>query len=124
MFRVEVVYPLSENTVLVNQQLFSNLLSAACIPMFKALRDISISVPFTYSFYLLLMIHVLSTIYFATFDVQYLCHEEEERKKKQREQTQTPEHEIGNVLYPKPHIRRDEPGGKKYPFLIPSSSAL
>ncbi len=37
---VEVVYPLSENTVLVIQQLFSNLLSALFIPVFKLLRDV------------------------------------------------------------------------------------
>ena len=35
---VDVVYPLSENTVLVIQQLFSNLLSALFIPIFKALK--------------------------------------------------------------------------------------
>ena len=37
---VDVVYPLSENTVLVIQQLFSNLLSAMFIPFFKALKDV------------------------------------------------------------------------------------
>ena len=34
---VDVALPLSENTVLVTQQLFSNLLSAILIPFFKAL---------------------------------------------------------------------------------------
>ena len=33
---VDVAYPLSENTVLVIQQLFSNLLSALFIPIFKS----------------------------------------------------------------------------------------
>jgi len=39
---VDVVYPLSENTVLVIQQLFSNLLSAGFIPIFKAFKDIGV----------------------------------------------------------------------------------
>jgi len=64
---VEVVYPLSENTVLVIQQLFSNLLSAAFIPVFKALKNVGTHQPdekemfevpvFTFSFYMLIIIH-------------------------------------------------------------------
>ena len=62
---VEVVYPLSENTVLVIQQLFSNLLSALFIPCFKKMKDIginqidtSIQQPeYTFSFYLLIVLH-------------------------------------------------------------------
>lgn len=61
---VEVVYPLSENTVLVIQQLFSNLLSALFIPVFKELKDIGISddesdntPEYTFSFYLLIVLH-------------------------------------------------------------------
>ncbi|KAL7541980.1 hypothetical protein ACHAXR_012171 [Thalassiosira sp. AJA248-18] len=117
---VEVAYPLSENTVLVIQQLFSNLLSAACIPAFKLLRDFSASAPdFTYSFYLLVLIHALSTIYFASFNAQYLSHEEEEHKKR----SQTPPAGISYPnLNPKPPLGRDQPWGKKYPFLIPSST--
>ena len=63
---VEVVYPLSENTVLVIQQLFSNLLSALFIPIFKQLKDIGIAADedgkvyhpeYTFSFYLLIVLH-------------------------------------------------------------------
>ncbi|KAL7539707.1 hypothetical protein ACHAXR_009598 [Thalassiosira sp. AJA248-18] len=95
---VEVVYPLSENTVLVIQQLFSNLLSAAFIPVFKALRDVGTArdeseiksmfeVPqYTFSFYLLIIIHAVSTCYFATFDGTYLRHEAELEKKAKKEE--------------------------------------
>jgi len=86
---VEAVYPLSENTVLVIQQLFCNLLSAAFIPLFKALKDVGTSrdesetqhmfeVPqYTFSFYLLIILHVISTCYFATFNGSYLRYEAE-----------------------------------------------
>lgn len=92
---VEVVYPLSENTVLVIQQLFSNLLSAAFIPVFKALKDVGtvqtpekemFEVPqFTFSFYMLIIIHACSTMYFATFNGKYLRYEDEEKKKAKKE---------------------------------------
>lgn len=138
--RVDVADTLSENTVWVIQQFFSNLLSAACIPVFKALRDASAlrlpmfktlsealdSAPdFTYSFYLLVMIHALATIYFASFSAQYLRHEdreEEERRKKGNEQTPPLDREFGGaIIYPKPKppLRKDQPWKKKYPFLIP-----
>ena len=90
---VEVVYPLSENTVLVIQQLFSNLLSAAFIPVFKAMRTVGTvhkipgmdKVPeFTFSFYMLIIIHACSTIFFATFNGTYLRYEAEEEKKAKR----------------------------------------
>lgn len=96
--RVEVVYPLSENTVLVIQQLFSNLLSAAFIPVFKALRDVGTAhdasiiknmaeLPqYTFSFYLLIIIHAASTCYFATFNGTYLRYEAEEGKKAKKEE--------------------------------------
>ena len=105
MSRVEVVYPLSENTVLVIQQLFSNLLSAAFIPVFKALRDVGTGrgfddatlevmkadgmkeVPqYTFSFYMLIIIHAVSTCYFATFNGTYLRYEAELEKKAQKEE--------------------------------------
>lgn len=95
---VEVVYPLSENTVLVIQQLFSNLLSAAFIPIFKALRDvkrtpdasdienISSQIPqYTFSFYMLIIISAVATCYFATFNGTYLRYEAEEAKKAEKE---------------------------------------
>jgi hypothetical protein len=102
---VEVVYPLSENTVLVIQQLFSNLLSALFIPLFKALRDVRATgldeseninnnnnnrlvhgVPYTFSFYLLIVIFALATCYFATFNGMYLRYEAEEAKKAKKEE--------------------------------------
>jgi MFS family permease len=88
---VEVVYPLSENTVLVIQQLFSNLLSALFIPLFKALKDVGTAKEeantkfeapmYTFSFYMLIVIHALSTLYFSTFNGKYLRHEAELAKK-------------------------------------------
>jgi len=91
---VEVAYPLSENTVLVIQQLFSNLLSALFIPLFKALRDVGTErfdsselyerPQYTFSFYLLIVLHAAVTVFFATFDGRYLRYEHE-LAKKQRE---------------------------------------
>jgi hypothetical protein len=94
---VEVAYPLSENTVLVIQQLFSNLLSAIFIPFFKSLKSVgttSISddgdiierPDFTFSFYLLIVIHTLVTVYFATFNGKYLRYEHELQKKAEEDQ--------------------------------------
>ena len=95
---VEVVYPLSENTVLVIQQLFSNLLSAAFIPVFKALKDIQTNVhvgkdgglmaevpQYTFSFYLLIVIHASATVYFATFNGSYLRYDAEREKKAKKD---------------------------------------
>ena len=79
---VEVAYPLSENTVLVIQQLFSNLLSALFIPFFKSLKDVGIGTgqsanmdekpQYTFSFYLLIVLHAGATVFFATFRGRYL----------------------------------------------------
>ena len=88
---VEVAYPLSENTVLVIQQLFSNLLSAMFIPCFKAMKDISLGktdaeIPvsekpaYTLSFYLLIVLHAGATVFFATFNGRYLRHDHELEK--------------------------------------------
>eukprot|EP00542_Grammatophora_oceanica_P006724 CAMPEP_0194066484 /NCGR_PEP_ID=MMETSP0009_2-20130614/86048_1 /TAXON_ID=210454 /ORGANISM="Grammatophora oceanica, Strain CCMP 410" /LENGTH=639 /DNA_ID=CAMNT_0038719443 /DNA_START=100 /DNA_END=2019 /DNA_ORIENTATION=- len=95
---VEVAYPLSENTVLVIQQLFSNLLSALFIPFFKALRDVGteqIAVDadnelyerpqYTFSFYLLIVLHAAVTIFFATFNGRYLRYEHELAKKEKED---------------------------------------
>ena len=114
---VEVVYPLSENTVLVIQQLFSNLLSALFIPVFKQLKDIGIgdsetdesSHPqYTFSFYLLIVLHAgaskylwskymwifvpfwsltffSAAVFFATFNGRYLRYEHELQKKEEKE---------------------------------------
>ncbi|CAB9509246.1 Major facilitator superfamily domain-containing protein 7 [Seminavis robusta] len=87
---VEVAYPLSENTVLVIQQLFSNLLSALFIPFFKSLKDIGISKSdaedsaeqpeYTFSFYLLILLHAAATVFFATYNGRYLRYEHELEK--------------------------------------------
>mmetsp|Transcript_10095 Transcript_10095/g.14279 ORF Transcript_10095/g.14279 Transcript_10095/m.14279 type:complete len:1330 (-) Transcript_10095:72-4061(-) len=92
---VEVVYPISENTVLVIQQLFSNLLSAAFIPFFKALRDVGREdmyeeemyerPQYTFSFYLLIVLHAVATVFFATFNGRYLRYEHEKQKKAREE---------------------------------------
>jgi MFS family permease len=84
---VDVVYPLSENTVLVIQQLFSNLLSALFIPCFKAMKDIGIwsgdheHPEYTFSFYLLIVLHATATVFFATFNGRYLRYEHELEKR-------------------------------------------
>jgi hypothetical protein len=92
---VEVAYPLSENTVLVIQQLFSNLLSALFIPVFKALKDFGsnnaddtdmVERPqYTFSFYLLIVLHTAATVFFATFNGKYLRYEHELQKKAEEE---------------------------------------
>lgn len=92
---VEVVYPLSENTVLVIQQLFSNLLSALFIPCFKAMKDMGASrlkdgvvekPEYTFSFYLLIVLHAAATVFFGTFSGRYLRYEHELSKKTQEEE--------------------------------------
>lgn len=92
---VEVAYPLSENTVLVIQQLFSNLLSAMFIPFFKSLKDIGISrgggysedrPQYTFSFYLLILLHAGATVFFASFNGTYLRYQHELQKKAKIEQ--------------------------------------
>jgi MFS family permease len=92
---VDVAYPLSENTVLVIQQLFSNLLSALFIPFFKTLKDVGNESiddaelyerpEYTFSFYLLIVLHASATVFFATFNGRYLRYEHEEEKKAQSE---------------------------------------
>ncbi|GKY95428.1 hypothetical protein MPSEU_000504300 [Mayamaea pseudoterrestris] len=88
---VEAAYPLSENTVLVIQQLFANLLSACFIPCFKAFKNFNMSPledsdqavhpQFTFSFYLLIVLHAVATVFFATFNGRYLRFEHELEKK-------------------------------------------
>lgn len=91
---VDVVYPLSENTVLVIQQLFSNLLSAAFIPCFKAMKNLGEGSlhdgtterpSYTFSFYLLIVVHACATVFFATFNGRYLRYEHELEKQAQDE---------------------------------------
>ena len=95
---VELAYPLSENTVLVILQLSCNLLSALFIPLFKIVSNVGVSTtaysgndganddgttlvlgngrpPYTFSFYLLIVITSAAAVYFSTFDGKYLRYE-------------------------------------------------
>ena len=139
---VEVVYPLSENTVLVVQQLCSNLLSAAFIPVFKMLRHVAtvskpvgdVEIPeFTLSFYLLVLIHACATIYFASFNGLYLRHEEETRKTRPKESTRGEGggyysgKEGSSIRWPndyaqsfyQPLVPPGRDASENYPFLLP-----
>ena len=108
---VDVAYPLSENTVLVIQQLFSNLLSALFIPFFKALKDVGTQSigdtetferpEYTFSFYLLIVIHAGATVFFATFNGRYLRFEHELQKKAEEQQLER-ESEIANGAFQQP----------------------
>ena len=111
---VELAYPLSENTVLVIMQLSCNLFSALFIPLFKVFRDVGVSTanavatdddgaalvlgsgrpPYTFSFYLLIVISSVSAVYFATFDGKYLRYEAELAKKRRDD----PEVSLGPTL--------------------------
>jgi len=89
---VDVAYPLSENTVLVIQQLFSNFLSALFIPFFQRAKDFDMSSDneferpqYTFSFYMLIFIHAVSTVYFATFNGVYKRHEYEKKRDNETE---------------------------------------
>jgi hypothetical protein len=108
---VDVVYPLSENTVLVIQQLFSNLLSALFIPVFKALKHVGSSKidetemferpEYTFSFYLLIVIHTAATVFFATFNGKYLRYEHElERKAEEERQDERQQEEEEEAMHP------------------------
>lgn len=99
---VEMAYPLSENTVLVILQLFCNATSALFIPLFQAVRDVGANKansaqvdddgaanvlgsgrpPYTFSFYLMILLCAVSAVYFATFDGKYLRLEAEKAKKR------------------------------------------
>jgi hypothetical protein len=140
---VDVVYPLSENTVLVIQQLFSNLLSALFIPCFKAMKDIGRESiggtteerpAYTFSFYLLIVVHAAATVFFATFNGRYLRYEHElekkaigEQKKAISEQNRAgvgaafqPVHGHGHAYYPGYPDQHPEPyRAENVPLLHP-----
>ena len=106
---VEMAYPLSENTVLVILQLSCNFLSALFIPIFQAVKNVGVTMaseinyddaaslvvgdgrpPYTFSFFLLILLCAASAVYFATFDGKYLRLEAEKAKKLQEDGQQTP----------------------------------
>jgi hypothetical protein len=107
---VDVAYPLSENTVLVIQQLFSNLLSALFIPFFKALKDVGTQAigdtetyerpEYTFSFYLLIVIHAGATVFFATFNGRYLRYEHELQKKAEEQQLERESKTMNPAFHP------------------------
>jgi hypothetical protein len=107
---VDVVYPLSENTVLVIQQLFSNLLSALFIPVFKALKNVGSDTidetemferpDYTFSFYLLIVIHTAATVFFATFNGKYLRYEHELERRAEEDEREEIEREAQEVVHP------------------------
>jgi hypothetical protein len=120
-FRVEAVSPLSENTVLITQLLFSNLLSAVCILVFKALRNASAPGPeFDYSFHFLAVLFPafhLSAIYIAS--LQANCSLEPKNEFEQRNKLSNQETgRASNSMLRQPPTR-DLPWEKKYPFLLP-----
>lgn len=84
---VDVAFPLCSNTVLVIQQLVSNLCSALFIPLFQRLSDFGKEVDgferpqYTFSFYMLIVIHALATVFFATFNGRYMRLAHEQRNK-------------------------------------------
>lgn len=79
--------------MLVIQQLFSNLLSALFIPFFRFVRDVGVDADadaddgtserpqYTFSLYLLILIHAAAAVFFATFNGKYARLEHEEGKK-------------------------------------------
>ncbi len=108
------------------------MLTAAFIPVFKALRNASVSAPdFTFSFYLLVLMIALSTIYFASFYAEYSLWEEERKREFTRIRLEQMKpainHDYGVISsypLPRPPVRRDQPWKKQYPFLIPQRNAV
>ena len=120
---MEVVSTLSRNTILVIQQLFSNMSTAACILLFKGMGDMS-TPDFMYSFYFLISVNACCTIHFATFHCKYLSRNEEKvNKKKNRTGVFQPLRPPATARYPKPRRTKDDSPiqdwRKTYPFLVP-----
>ena len=75
--------------MLVIQQLFSNLFSALFIPFFQSVRDAGKNAgdgyerpEYTFSFYLLIVMHATAAVFFATFNGRYVRLAQEIEKKK------------------------------------------
>lgn len=100
---VEVVYPTSENSVLVLLQLCSNCMTAIYIPIFGLFRGygrgfndvdddqyVTNDRPeFLAPLYITILIHAIATVFFATFDGKYLRLEEERLNDGQKKTTNT-----------------------------------
>ncbi len=75
--------------MLVVQQLVSNLASAIFIPFFQVARDFAKEgedferPQYTFSFVMLMAIHVLATVFFAAFNGRYKRYEHEQTMKKE-----------------------------------------
>jgi sugar phosphate permease len=100
---VEVVYPKSENIVLVVQQLGANLSSALFIPVFEKLKNVNVpTLPqYAFSFAVLSAMHLLATGYFASFNGSYerLAHERNVRRKRTIAFTPTTDFRVGSGVY-------------------------
>lgn len=86
----EVVYPHSENVVLVLQQLAANLCSAAFVPFFEEFKDLLPSrfPQYGVSFLILTGIHAVATIQFTTFNGTYERYRAELKRKKSKRRKQ------------------------------------
>lgn len=95
----EVVYPHSENVVLVLQQLAANLCSAAFVPCFEKFKDIfSQQFPqYGVSFLVLTGIHALATIQFMTFNGTYERYRAEQKKKKSKIRSRRSDKSLAHV---------------------------
>jgi len=82
----EVVFPHSENVVLVLQQLAANLCSAAFVPCFEDFKDgfKEYFPQYGFSFLVLTGIHALATIQFTTFNGTYERYRAEQKRKKKK----------------------------------------
>ena len=127
---VDVVYPLSENTVLVIQQLFANLLSAMFIPIFKALKDVDLNkepnLPeqpeYTFSFYLLIILHSGIVFFFATFNGRYLRLEAELEKKRKKEEEEARQAHMQGVSADSGQLGHENAAGSFEPVYNDASS--
>mmetsp|Transcript_47935 Transcript_47935/g.58032 ORF Transcript_47935/g.58032 Transcript_47935/m.58032 type:complete len:643 (-) Transcript_47935:430-2358(-) len=97
---VEVTYPIGENAVLCIQQLFANMSSAAFIPIFQKLGPIGEDrkgVPYTFSFYVMVCLHAVTTVAFSTYKGQYKRKDAEEEDQEEISMT---EHDEDEVVFP------------------------
>jgi hypothetical protein len=101
---VELSFPLCSNTVLVIQQLVSNLASAAFIPLFQQFRkygnEYDERPDYTFSFYLLIVIHAAATVYFASFSGSYmrLAHEQQKKEESNHKKANVYDEEKATLL--------------------------